>query len=338
MDTIPRMRSGDRLPALQPYDLAELPAEFSGGVVAVGNFDGLHRGHAALLDATRRTAADLGAPALVLTFEPHPRTLFRPETPVFRLTPRAAKARLLKALELDGIAVATFDRAFAAMAAEEFVERILVGRLKLKAAVVGFNFHFGRGRAGTPSTLAAAGQRLGFGVTVFDRISGEAGEPLSSSAIRESLAEGDVAGASRRLGYRWFVLGEVVAGDRRGRELGFPTANIRLGDDCRLRHGIYAVRLQRPGGAILDGVASYGRRPTFGGGPPILEVFLFDFSGDLYGEEDAVAFVDWIRPERAFSGAGELVAAMGRDSAEARAILAAAGPGTALDAALADNG
>ena len=329
------MPSGARLPALQPYDLADLPAELTGGVVAVGNFDGMHQGHAALLAAASRAASEAGVPAVVLTFEPHPRTLFRPETPVFRLTPLSAKARLLKALGLDGLTVATFDRAFAAIAAEVFVERILVGRLNLKAAVVGFNFHFGKGRAGTPAVLAEAGRRLGFAVTVFDEISGEAGEPVSSSAIRESLAEGDVAGANRKLGYRWFVLGEVVEGDRRGRELGFPTANIRLGDDCRLRHGIYAVRLQRAGGSILAGVASYGRRPTFGGGPPILEVFLFDFSGDLYGEEVAVAFVDWIRPELTFAGAAELVAAMNGDSVRAREILATAGPGSALDMALA---
>ena len=323
------------LPALTPYDLADLPASLAGGVVAVGNFDGVHRGHAALLQATRDAARAAGVPALVLTFEPHPRTFFRPGEPVFRLTPLAAKARLLKAIGLGGMAVATFDGAFSSMTAEEFVERILVSRLNLSAAVVGFNFHFGKGRAGTPALLADMGARLGFSVTVFDRVFGEGGEPLSSSAIRDCLAAGDIAGANRVLGYRWFVSGEVVAGDRRGRELGYPTANIRLGGDCRLRHGIYAVRLQRPGGAIQPGVASYGRRPTFGGGPPILEVFLFDFSGDLYGEEVEVTFVDWIRPELAFKDAAELVAAMDSDSARARAILADAGPGTALDLALA---
>jgi riboflavin kinase/FMN adenylyltransferase len=329
------MPSGARLSALQPFDLADLPTDLAGGVVAVGNFDGMHRGHAALLAATRRMASEMAAPAVVLTFEPHPRTLFRPETPVFRLTPLAAKARLLKAIGLDGLAVAAFDRAFAAISAEEFVERILVERLKLNAAIVGFNFHFGQGRKGTPADLADAGRRLGFAVTVFDEISGDAGEPVSSSAIRDCLAAGDVAGANRKLGYRWFVLGDVVAGDRRGRELGFPTANIRLGEDCRLRHGIYAVRMQRAGGEILPGVASYGRRPTFGGGPPVLEVFLFDFSGDLYGEEVAVSFVDWIRPELTFSGAVALVAAMDRDSARARDILATAGPGSSLDETLA---
>jgi riboflavin kinase/FMN adenylyltransferase len=322
------------LPALTPHDLADLPASLAGGVVAVGNFDGVHRGHAALLQATRDAASAGGVPALVLTYEPHPRTFFRPDEPVFRLTPLDAKARLLEAIGLDGMAVATFDGAFSSMSAGEFVERVLVGRLKLRAAVVGFNFHFGKGRAGTPALLVEIGARLGFPVTVFDRVFGEGGEPLSSSAIRARLADGDIVGANRMLGYRWFVSGEVVAGDRRGRELGYPTANIRLGEDCRLRHGIYAVRLRRAGGAIHAGVANYGRRPTFGGGPPILEVFLFDFSGDLYGEAVEVAFVDWIRPELAFKDAAELVAAMDGDSARARAILADSGPGTALDLAL----
>ena len=140
------------------------------------------------------------------------------------------------------------------------------------------------------------------------------GEPVSSTAIREDLAAGDIAAANARLGYRWFVVGKVVPGDRRGRELGYPTANLRLGADCRLRHGIYAVRMQRADGAILGGVASYGRRPTFDNGAPLLEVFVFDFSGDLYGEEVAVAFVGWIRPELKFDSVAALIAAMDRDS------------------------
>ena len=181
--------------------------------------------------------------------------------------------------------------------ASAFIEDILVGRLKLTAAVVGFNFHFGKGREGTPAVLAEAGKRHGFSVTIVDQVCETGGAPVSSSAIRDDLANGDVAAANARLGYRWFVVGEIVAGDRRGRELGFPTANIVLPADCRLRHGVYAVRVQRAGRAVRDGVANYGRRPTFDNGPPVLEVFLFDFSGDLYGEEVAVSFVSWIRPE-----------------------------------------
>jgi riboflavin kinase/FMN adenylyltransferase len=329
------MSSGSRLAALTPHDLATVPAVLTGGVVAIGNFDGVHRGHAALLAGATGLASDLAAPAVVLTFEPHPRTLFRPAEPVFRLTPLAAKARLLDALGLTGLVVATFDRTFAATTAPEFISDVLVARLNPRAVVVGPDFHFGKDRTGTPAMLADAGKQHGFSVEVVQQVRDDGGQPISSSAIRDNLAAGDVSNANRSLGYRWFVAGTVIAGDRRGRELGFPTANIALGSDCRLRHGIYAVRLQRPGGPVLDGVASYGRRPTFGGGAPLLEVFVFDFAGDLYGEEVAVIFVDWIRPELAFASVADLVTAMESDAATARAILAGAPAGTALDERLA---
>ncbi|MEX0853514.1 MAG: bifunctional riboflavin kinase/FAD synthetase [Bauldia sp.] len=329
------MPSGARLAALTPLPLDSVPAELAGGVVAVGNFDGMHRGHVALLEATRAEARRLGVPSLVLTFEPHPRTVFQPEAPVFRLTPLAAKARLLKALAIDGLVVAGFDRAFAALTPEAFVETVLVGQLRLAAAVVGFNFRFGKGRSGTPALLAAVGERFGFPVTVVGEVATDAAALVSSTAIREALAAGEIARANRLLGYRWFVVGVVVAGDRRGRTLGYPTANIVLEPDCRLRHGIYAVRVQRPEGAILDGVASYGRRPTFGGEAPLFEVFLLDFSGDLYGEELAVTLLDWIRPQEKFASPEALVAAMDGDVRAARAILAVAGPGNPLDQAIA---
>ncbi len=332
------MPSGARRKALTPFALDSVPATLTGGAVAVGNFDGMHPGHVALLEATRSEAARLGAPALVLTFEPHPRTVFRPDSPVFRLTPLPAKARLLRALAIDGLVVAHFDRTFSTVTADAFVDDILVGRLKLAAAVVGYNFHFGKGRAGTPAMLTAAGERLGFAVSVVDEVAGNDASPIASTVIREALASGDVTGANRLLGFRWFVMGAVVAGDRRGHALGYPTANLRLGADCRLRHGIYAVRLQRTDGAILDGVANFGRRPTFDNGPPLLEVFLFDFSDDLYGEEVVVTFFGWIRPEEKFPSAADLTAAMDADCQQARAILADAGPGSALDQALAAVG
>lgn len=328
------MTSGARLEALSPSPLDAVPPALTGGFVAIGNFDGMHRGHVALLEETRREASAAGAPAVVLTFEPHPRTVFRPETPVFRLTPLPAKARLLKALGFDGLVVATFDRVFSSLGPSEFVTDVLVRRVGVKAVVVGYNFHFGKARAGTPAMLADVGPRHGFIVTVIPEVLGEGGHKVSSSAIRDSLAAGNVAGANRDLGYRWFVTGTVVSGDRRGRELGYPTANIVLGDDCRLRHGIYAVTLQRPGGARLSGVASYGRRPTFGGGAPLLEVHAFDFWGDLYGEEVAVVFHDWIRAEQTFESAEALIEAMDADSARARGILADRDPDSALDVAL----
>jgi riboflavin kinase/FMN adenylyltransferase len=323
---------------LIPHALDRLPEELTGGVVAIGNFDGLHRGHVGLLENTIAEARRRGVPAVVLTFEPHPRSVFRPETPVFRLTPLPVKALIMSALGLDGIVVIAFDRNFATLTAEEFVEKVLIAQLKIAGAVVGYDFHFGKGRAGSPQMLESAGARLGFPVSVIPRVTEDDGTPISSSAIRAALEAGDIVRANELLGYRWFVIGEVIAGDRRGRELGFPTANIRLPADCRLRHGIYAVTLKRQDGSVHDGVASYGRRPQFDNGPPVLEVHVFDFAGDLYGEEVTVTVLGWIRAEERFPSVEALIAAMHRDSAAARAILASAGPGSGLDRALGAGG
>jgi riboflavin kinase/FMN adenylyltransferase len=303
-----------------------LPERLRGAVAAIGNFDGVHRGHRDLLEATLAQARAAGAPALAITFEPHPRTVFRPEEPVFRLTPPLAKEALLRALGFDGVVVIPFDRTFAARSAESFVEEILCAGLGVRGVVIGYNFHFGKDRRGTPQFLEEAGARLGFAVSVMPPVADRVGEAYSSYRIRKALEAGDVEGANQMLGYRWFVLGEVVPGDQRGRDLGFPTANIRLGADCRLRHGIYAVRFRRPGGTVHDGVASFGRRPTFDNGPPLLEVFVMDFKGSLYGELVEVAFVAWIRPELRFDSAEALVARMHEDVEAARAALAAAGP------------
>ncbi len=324
--------------ALTPFSIDAVPDALKGGVVAVGNFDGVHRGHAELLGRAQADARKLGVPTVALTFEPHPRTFFRPQVPVFRLTPIDAKVRLLTALGVDGVIVAEFDRAFASISAEDFIASVLRDRLELAGAAVGFNFHFGRGRAGTPGTLKAAGERLGFAVDVVAPVGETETAPIASTAIREFLAAGDVSAANRLLGYRWFVIGEVARGAQRGRELGFPTANLELASNCTLRHGIYAVRLQRADGTIHDGVASYGRRPTFDNGPPLLEAFLFDFSNDLYGERVAVSLLGWIRAEARFPSADALIAAMKVDCEAARAILASSGPGTALDQTLSTIG
>ncbi|WP_183854058.1 bifunctional riboflavin kinase/FAD synthetase [Prosthecomicrobium pneumaticum] len=319
---------------LTPLSLETLPPHLAGGVVAIGNFDGVHRGHQALLAATRSEARSRGLKALVLTFEPHPRDFFRPDPPVFRLTPPAAKARLLTALGFDGLVVLPFDRDLAAMEPGRFVEKVLVGGLGVAGAVVGHDFHFGRDRAGTPAFLGAAAARHGFRLAVLAPVVDTGGVPFSSSRIRALLEAGDVAAANEALGYRFFVLGTVIDGDKRGRELGYPTANIRLGADSRLRHGIYAVEMTRADGTVLEGVASYGRRPTFDDGPPLLEVFAFDFSGDLYGERVAVRFHTFLRGEEKFDSVAALIAQMDRDSAAARAILAeAAAPGP-IDRAL----
>ena len=293
-----------------------------GAVVAIGNFDGVHRGHRAVIGVAQDLARRLGRPAAVLTFEPHPRAFFNPGEPLFRLTDEAAKLRLLASTGLDGAIVLTFDAALAGLSAESFVERILVERFAISGAVIGFNFHFGMNRAGSPDFLRAQGRQHGFVVDVVPRFEDQ-GRPVSSGPIRDALAAGQVDQAAEFLGYPWFVSGPVIHGDKRGRELGFPTANLVLAAACGLRHGIYAVRVG-VGGRRYDGVASFGRRPMFDTGAVLLEVFLFDFAGDLYGQTLDVAFIAFIREELKFDSVPALVAQMDDDSAKARAALAAA--------------
>ncbi len=303
-------------------DDAAPPPEFQGALVAIGNFDGVHRGHRAVIEAALRRARANGRPALALTFEPHPRSYFRADEPLFRLTDERAKLRLLAAAGLDGALVLTFDAALASLSAEEFIRRILLERLAISGAAVGFDFHFGRGRQGSPQFLSEFGAKLGFTVEVAAPLEDE-GRPVSSSAIRAALADGRVVEAAELLGYPWFVSGTVIRGEARGRALGFPTANIRLDPARSLKHGIYAVRVGI-GERRYDGVASYGRRPTFDNGAPLLEPFLFDFSGDLYGQTLDVAFLGWIRPELRFETAEDLVRRMDEDARLARAALARA--------------
>jgi riboflavin kinase / FMN adenylyltransferase len=291
-----------------------------GGVVAIGNFDGVHRGHRAVIRAAVDRGQALGRPAVALTFEPHPRRFFRPQEPMFRLSGEAAKLRLLAATGLDGALVLTFDAALAGLSAEEFIDRILVDRLGIAGAAIGFDFHYGRNRSGSPSFLAAQGERLGFLVEIVPPLQHE-GRPVSSSTIRIALEAGRVAGAAELLGGPWFVTAMVTRGDRRGRELGYPTANLRLDPDCALKHGIYAVRVGSEG-KLHDGVASFGRRPTFDDGPALLEVHLFDFTGDLYGRQLDVAFIGWIRSELKFDAIADLVRRMHEDSGLAHTALA----------------
>ena len=291
-------------------------------VVAIGNFDGVHRGHRAVIGTAMARAQAAHRRAAVLTFEPHPRTFFSPGEPSFHLTSEAAKLRLLAATGLDGAILLTFDAALAGLSAEEFVERILVDRLAVTGAVIGFNFHFGKDRRGTPDFLTAQGAHHGFSVDVVPPFLHE-GRRVSSGAVRDALAAGHVAEANELLGYPWFVTAQVVHGDKRGRTLGYPTANLRLGADCGLKHGIYAVRVG-VSGARYDGVASFGRRPMFDTGVTLLEIFLFDFSGDLYGAALDCAFIAWIRPEMNFDSVEDLVRRMDQDSSQARHALARA--------------
>jgi riboflavin kinase/FMN adenylyltransferase len=297
-----------------------------GAVVAMGNFDGVHLGHRAVIAAALEMGRAHGRPALAVTFEPHPRRYFSPHTPQFRLTDEANKLRLLAATGLSGAVVMTFDKARAGTSAQDFIHHDLIERLGISGIAVGYDFHFGKGRVGSPSLLVAEAPRLGIEVGVQPHIDIDE-RPVSSSAIRMALAEGQVADATAMLAGPWFVTGEVIHGEKRGRDLGYPTANIRLDHHCGLRHGIYAVRVGRGQGidqVRLDGVASFGRRPTFDNGAPLLEIFLFDFNGDLYGETLDIAFIGFIREELKFDSVEALIRRMDEDSTEARAQLAAA--------------
>ncbi len=294
-----------------------------GAVIAMGNFEGVHRGHRAVIAAAVARARALGRPAAALTFEPHPRAFFRPDEPLFRLTDEAAKLRLFAATALDGAIVMKFDAALAALDPAAFIERVLIDRFAVAGVAVGFDFHFGKARAGTPAYLEEEGERLGFHVDVVPALR-DGGRRISSGAVREALAAGRPDDAAELLGYPWFVTGQVVHGDQRGRELGYPTANLRLDPGCGLRHGIYAVRVE-VGGRRYDGVANFGRRPMFDTGVVLLEVFLFDFSGDLYGRTLDVAVIAWVRPEFKFDTVEELVHRMDEDCRIAHMALKRAG-------------
>ncbi|TPN54078.1 MULTISPECIES: bifunctional riboflavin kinase/FAD synthetase [unclassified Mesorhizobium] len=313
-----------------------LPADLRGGVVAIGNFDGVHRGHQAVLERALAEAVRRGVPALVLTFEPHPRTIFRPDMPLFVLTPPPMKARLLSLLGFAALVEQPFTRDFASLSAEAFVTDVLERTLGITHAVTGFDFHFGKDRQGGPAYLMAAGERHGFGVTLVDAFRDEGAEVVSSSRIRALLCDGEVAEAAGLLGYRFTVESEVVGGQQLGRTLGFPTANMRLPAEAALKQGIYAVRFRRADGTLHDGVASFGRRPTVDdNGAPLLETFVFDFSGDLYSEICQVSFFGFLRSEIKFDGLDALVVQMKRDEAEAKALLAGVKPLSELDSAIA---
>lgn len=307
-----------------------VPPRLRDGVVAIGNFDGVHRGHQAVLKQARRLANGLGRPLICLTFEPHPRTVFRADKPVPRLTPAPMKARLLEALDYDAVVEQPFDRDYASHSAERFVTETLVEALGAKHVVVGFDFRFGARREGDVAFLAEAGARHGFSVAVVDALGDAAGQPVSSSRVREHLGRGEVEDAGTLLGYRWTIEGEITHGQKLGRQLGYPTANLKLADDL-LAHGIYAVRLRRADGTLIPGVASYGRRPTFDDGAPLFETFLFDFSDDLYGETVDVSLFSFLRGEARFENAAALVRQMDVDAAVSRALLDEVAPLSELD-------
>jgi riboflavin kinase/FMN adenylyltransferase len=300
-----------------------------GSVLAVGNFDGLHRGHAVLLGRVLHLARASGVPAAVLTFEPHPRRVFLPATEPFRLTPFRAKEHELARLGIDLLFVQHFDLGFAAKSAEDFVADVIVGAIGAGHVIVGWDCTFGNRRRGTPDLLRATGAEYGFGVTVLEPVRGADATVYSSTHIREFLKAGKPREAAVLLGRFWEIEGRVTAGDRRGRTIGFPTANLGLDDYLHPALGVYAVRVCGDGpddpldGCTVDGVANLGLRPTVGGSAPRLEAHLFDTDANLYGRHLRVALVEFIRPERKFAGLDALRAQIAEDATQARAILAA---------------
>lgn len=306
--------------------LDHVPPQAQGAVLAVGNFDGVHRGHAALIRTTRHLADEMGSVAAVMTFEPHPRVLFRPDTAPFRLTPPADKLRLLAGQGVDAAIVLPFTATLAAMPAEDFVLDIFVRKLRAVHVVIGFDFCFGQARSGDIALLRYMGEMEGFGVTVVAPVGDNDCKPgagFSSSAIRKALETGDIPTATAQLGRPWSVTGKVLRGDQRGRTIGFPTANLGLGDYLRPALGVYAVEVVLDDGRVVPGVANIGRRPTFGKLDENLEVHLFDFADDLYGREIEVRLLAFIRAERKFAGLDELKAQIAADSQAARRITAA---------------
>jgi riboflavin kinase/FMN adenylyltransferase len=300
----------------------DVPQAARGAVLAIGNFDGVHRGHQTLLAAAVSKAREIAAPSGALIFEPHPREFFHPEEPHFRLTPLAQKLKIFEALGLDLAIVLAFDAELADLSADAFVAQVLVKAMGARHIVIGHDFFFGKGRGGTPETMREAAQRLGFGLTVVAPVA-EDGEVFSSSVIRLRLARGDAKGAGHMLGRWWRAGGTVVGGARRGVGLGFPTANVPLPRGTGLGHGIYAVRAYLAG-QRYDGAAYLGTRPTYDDGMPVLEVFLFGFNGDLYGREIEVEFIDFVRADRKFATSEALIAQMQADCARAREMLARA--------------
>ena len=302
----------------------DLPDEALGAVVAIGNFDGVHRGHQAVIDSALRLAHKVESSLGVLTFEPHPRRFFRPDSPPFQLTSFRLKLRLLEALGVDNVFVLPFNQSLSELSAEDFVRRILVEDLRVQHVLVGGNFYFGHKRGGDTDLLERMGRSLGFGVTAMRRVEGTTGEAYSSTGIRDYLTAGNPTRAALLLGRYWEIEGRVQTGAKLGRKLGFPTANIALGEVLEPAYGVYAVRAGVDRGGQTKwhpGVANIGIRPMVEGDEPLLEVHLFDFDEDLYGRHMRVALVDYLRPEMVFDDMAALRVQMIEDSRRARVIL-----------------
>jgi riboflavin kinase/FMN adenylyltransferase len=304
---------------------APLPPEFRGAVIALGNFDGFHRGHQAVVGRAIARARAEGHPAIVCTFDPHPARFFRPDQPFFRLTTIPQRARYFAQAGVDATLVLKFNADLAALSPEAFVADQLVGRFGAAAVVTGEDFTFGKARAGTAPMLAELGAAHGMAAETVAPVM-DADGVISSSRVRAALREGDCATATRLLTRPFTIEGEVVHGDKRGRELGYPTANMELANYLRPRYGIYAVRARLEGGRLLDGVANLGVRPSFDPPKELLEPYFFDFAGDLYGQTIAVELIDFLRPEAKFDSLDALKVQMAADCDAARRILLSVRP------------
>lgn len=297
-----------------------------GAAIALGNFDGLHAGHRAVIESARASAQALGAPLGVATFEPAPRRHFQPDAPPFRLMTPAQRQIALDRLGVSELHLLRFDGVMAAMTDREFCERVLLGEVGARSVSVGFDFRFGKDRMGDAASLLRIAGDLGFEANIVPEVR-LGGQKMSSSRIREAIERGDMQEAANGLGGPWTVDAIVEHGEKRGRQLGFPTANMQLGEIVHPAHGVYAVWAREDGDAAWKpGVANFGRTPTTGLRDALLEVMVFDFTGDLYGKRLHTAFVKFLRPELKFGGLEELMAAMKQDVADARAVLAGGRP------------
>jgi riboflavin kinase / FMN adenylyltransferase len=303
-------------------DWRALPDTLRGAAVAIGAFDGVHRGHQAVIAGARAAAERLGVPLAVVSFDPHPRRWFQPEAAPFRLMTAGQMARALAALGVDRLYLLPFDAAMAAMTDDTFAADVLAAGLGIRHAVVGFDFTYGKGRSGSPDGLRRHGQTLGFSVAVVDRVDDPDGLKLSSSGVREALKAGDMPRARAILGRPFAIEGPVVHGEKRGRTIGVPTANVPMGDYMRPAYGVYATRTRLPDGRVIEGVANLGVRPMFEIAVPLLEVWLFDFAEDLYGQTIETELVGLLRGEMTFDGLDGLKAQIEADASAARALLA----------------
>lgn len=302
-------------------DWRGLSARDRGAAVALGNFDGVHRGHQTVIAQAASAARKLNAPLGVISFEPHPRRIFQPNEPAFRLMRPAQQARALEGLGVDLFYVLPFDEEMKNLTDREFAREVLHDGLGVRHVAVGFDISFGKGRTGSPATMTAYGEEFGFSVSVAQAVSDGEGEKYSSTAVRDALREGRPEAAAAILGRPFAIEGPVQRGRQLGRELGFPTANVQVDDYVQPRFGVYATRTRLPDGREVPGVANIGVNPTVGEVAPVLEVWLFDFDEDIYDQTIETDLITFLRPELKFDGLEAMVEQVMRDAAQARKIL-----------------